>query len=1047
MAANPIWHNSYKNPEVCTDCPHVDETCVLTGRRTVNTPYSLIFLFEAPDESACEHNVTVSSGFGGSPQSMLRALADKCKEKFNFVLNPSVLFAVGAHSRTGLTKGAVDSCQPYVHAKLAEIADKRPDMRHVIVAFGSNACKSLNLRFTKIDKVRGHVKPTRVGQHTFHVIPTLSIRQCLVRPNYFKLVFRDVTESIAALFADKPLLAAEEIGKDYLFPETPQDIGDLVDYVINYTGKASVHPDEWPIALDFETTGLLPWAANARIIAISVSWDEGKAATILLDHKDNPQDPAEIWPHVLRLLDCRKKTIWHNGLFDYLWMWRILGRIYGNLWWDTMLGEHFLNEDAKGYYSLKRVLLEYAPQFAGYEDALWRLVAKDTKKNLSKLVKYTSAPKLLVEHATDLFELEAEYVFITFELFTLKDDLIDENGNPIAEHVELRKSRQKEKSKLRSRIRKIYKDHGFPPPANASVTVQGKKNKNANNGEFERVPIPVMSLYAAIDSDLTRRCCKGQRDRMLVEDVAEDGARVMRDLYVPGIKRLSRMRDEGIRIDRDLLDQWMLEIEEMDAEAVDIIKHSILKSSTVPFNANSTKDIGIILTKVLGIPYDDLPKTDKGAISTKAEVLAHIGKNHPGTKTEEFCYYMALHNTAKTAKGNFLGGIKKLSIHDGRIHPQLKLNGTATGRLSSSEPNFQNLPGGYLCQNEFLHHETGAVIHSCAGWPIKRLLLPSNDYYVLFDMDVSAAEIRVLCGVSKDEALIKAVNDGMDVPSFIASEVFTDELYTKYSSEKEIAALPADADNKAVKQAVYLLVNRLKNKDPHIKFLRTAAKRVLYGTIYGAGAAKIASQIYGVLSSDPLEEKRQVRFAIRVQEKFFKLFKGVQKWISEIKFGIGTAQEVTSIFGRHRRFPLAKSYFRRKLNEAHRIGVNFCVQGPASDLVLSQLFEIEEAIREIGGTLLLTVHDSVVGEILASKIPLLEAFFDHWMVERVAEKFPWLPVAYTYGLDIGVTYKDSIPYEDYMSGELFTGDDAESMQIIADEIRRRVALCESAKSI
>jgi DNA polymerase I-like protein with 3'-5' exonuclease and polymerase domains len=772
---NPVWHNNAKNQKICGDCPKCDAQCILVGRRSRSPKFNLIFLFESPDREAILDTVdtnNVGNALNGNPRNFLELLSKRLKAQLDLVIEPSVIFAVGAYYPKDPASAAIGACSNYVRAKLIDLHDKAESDRSVIVPFGRAACRSLNLKIQKISDARGKPTKVRVANETFHVLPTLSLRQCMARPNYFELVLHDVITAIGLLFEDQPVVSASRFAKEYEFPESPEDIGALVDRIIAYTGKEHVHPDNWPVSVDIETTGFMTWASNARILSLGVSWDKGKAATILLDHKDNPQDTAAVWPHIRRLLESQKPKIYHNAYFDVMWLAFIGGCDIESTWWDTMLGEHFINENIKGFYSLKKVLLNYAPQFAGYEDQMWKLINESKRKDIGSLIHYIPAPQKLVDKEPSLKDLEDSYLHLTLEHFALKSEKIDDVEKKAARTLEL-KEITKKRQKLRQSIRKLYAAHDLPPPDNAKI-VKGEKD-NVNDGLFERVPIDVLVLYNAIDADLTRRCCKGQRQLMLNRRILQDGESVMRELYIPAAKSLSRMRHHGIRIDQHLLEEWMGELDFWCTEAEELIRTDILKSATVTFNPNSPDDIARVLTKTLGVPYSSLPLTPTGKVSTKAELIEHLGKKHKGTKVALFCYYALLYRAAQKARSTYLGGIHRLSIHDGKIHTALNLHGTTTGRLSSSQPNFQNLPKDYLCRTEY-RDEDDNVLHQCPGWPIKRLLVPTDSSYALFDMDVSAAEIRVLCGVARDENLIRAVNDGLDVPSFIAAEGFTQEI-------------------------------------------------------------------------------------------------------------------------------------------------------------------------------------------------------------------------------------------------------------------------------
>jgi DNA polymerase I-like protein with 3'-5' exonuclease and polymerase domains len=146
---------------------------------------------------------------------------------------------------------------------------------------------------------------------------------------------------------------------------------------------------------------------------------------------------------------------------------------------------------------------------------------------------------------------------------------------------------------------------------------------------------------------------------------------------------------------------------------------------------------------------------------------------------------------------------------------------------------------------------------------------------------------------------------------------------------------------------------------------------------------------------------------------FFDRFPTVGGYVETTQKEVRNAGSVRTFFGRYRRFNFAasaKNSWKLRM-AAEREAVNFKIQSTSSDLVLSQLIEVDEHIHEIGGRLLLTVHDSIAGEILRSRVPEMKAFFDHWIVRRIEEQFGWMPVPFKYDLEIGPNYGELAPFE------------------------------------
>ncbi len=883
-----------------------------------------------------------------------------------------------------------------------------PDPINVIVPFGTGACKSLNLSGASIDKMRGKPQSAGFSGVRYTAVPTLSLRHLYVNPNWINQIIIDVKIALKVLFENYTPSSIERLSRQYVLPTTLAEVKDVCGEIVSYTdAKKQPDPDRWPIAVDTETTGLLPHAKNQRILMASVAWDDRLATSITLDHKDVPYDPREAWKHFLRVLSCNKPKILHNMKFDWKWFTYVSKVPVKNIWWDTMLAEHFLNENAKGFYSLKTLALSYALHYAGYETQLNRLLLTANKgKNIGKIVQYDSALKegVLAGHEV-LQDLEEQYVHAYFEWsLSKKKSKEREEANKI-------------KNSLRNKIIRLYKKADMPPPPTASLSVA--TDYSDSEGLFETVPLDILARYAAVDADLTRIICKQQRRILTREGKRKTGPsladanHVMKTLYLPGSYTLGRMEQRGIRVDQKGIDQYEKEILECRDEYKRRLE-DLLCVEADTFNFRSPNDLGKIFIEVLGLDYDSLLKTESGQISTKAEALKSLQEKNAGNQVGDFCHNLLVFRSANMAVGTFLKNLRRLSSLDGRIHCGFHLNGTATGRLSSSKPNMQNQPP-FMCRETYKGSD-GKILDELEGWSIKRLFVPSNDKYVIFDVDVSAAEIRVLTAYIGEDPLTDAVKAGLDVPSFITSRVFGKKIWKEYMLNQPLTGSgPNDVYDE---EKVYAWIEEHREGNADITLLRVACKRVLYGTLYGAGPFTIAEQIYGGLSGDEDERDRQIQFASDVQQMFFEMSPGTKRYVQKTGHEAITQGHVKSMFRRYRRFPMASTDDRKMMGKAKRESTNFKIQSAASDLVLSQLIEIEEQIELIGGRVMLTVHDSIVGEIRKDSIMELPAFFDKWIVARVKEKFPWLPVEYKYGLAVGINYKDLVAMDKILSGDL-----------------------------
>jgi DNA polymerase-1 len=284
-----------------------------------------------------------------------------------------------------------------------------------------------------------------------------------------------------------------------------------------------------------------------------------------------------------------------------------------------------------------------------------------------------------------------------------------------------------------------------------------------------------------------------------------------------------------------------------------------------------------------------------------------------------------------------------------------------------------------------------------AGYNLKRLFIPDSDKYVFVNMDWKGAEVRVFTAYARDPALIKALNDGLDMHSFFAATVFK-RPYEDYANRD--TPLP-HMDEEYVK-----LLNRE----------RTQIKRVVFGILYGAGPKKIAEQI-GVSAEE----------GQKLIDMLFDMFPAIRDYIDEVKFLVARDGYVDTIFGRRRRFPLQATS--RHRGRAERQACNFKIQSTSSDIVIAQLIEMHEVINSertwpewgihkplhtYGVRLLLTVHDSIGFQWPKELIHALEPWVRYYCTQRVREKFTWLPVPFACDIEVGPNYGDIVPVAQYI---------------------------------
>ena len=358
----------------------------------------------------------------------------------------------------------------------------------------------------------------------------------------------------------------------------------------------------------------------------------------------------------------------------------------------------------------------------------------------------------------------------------------------------------------------------------------------------------------------------------------------------PLTRVLAGMEAEGIRVDREQLGVLGGRMEEEIARLTEEI-HALAGKS---FNINSPQQLGKVLFEDLNLPAAG--KGGKKAISTAADKLEELAGQHPiAGKVLEYRQLAKL-------KGTYVDALPALMDRDsGRIHTTFNQTGAATGRLSSSNPNLQNIP---------IRTELGREIRAAfvprvvAGQPWKLVVA-----------DYSQIELRLLAHMSRDPVLVEAFRNGEDIHTRTAAEVF---------------GVPP------------LLVTSAQRRD---------AKAVNFGIVYGQTAFGLAAGL-GI-------ERKEADLYIRA---YFERYAGVRRFIETTIAEVRRTGVSVNLYGRRRPIPDIKSGNPNARGFAERTAVNTPLQGTAADLIKLAMIRIAEKLRGMRARMLLQVHDELVFE-------------------------------------------------------------------------------------
>ncbi len=373
-----------------------------------------------------------------------------------------------------------------------------------------------------------------------------------------------------------------------------------------------------------------------------------------------------------------------------------------------------------------------------------------------------------------------------------------------------------------------------------------------------------------------------------VEDIAKNG---MTDLYyqieLPLLSVLADMQIYGFKADSKNLEEFGKMLE----ERINELTSAIYNRAGCEFNINSPKQLGEILFEKMGLP---VVKKTKTGYSTGAEILEKlIDKDEIIPMILEYRQITKLHST-------YVEGLIKVIEDDGRIHSSFNQTVTTTGRISSTEPNLQNIP-----------------IKTELGREIRKAFVAKSDEYTLLDADYSQIELRVLAHIANDQVMIEAFNEGMDIHTKTASEVF--------------GVFPAFVTNQ----------------------MRSRAKAVNFGIVYGIGAFSLAQD----LKITNKEAKSYI-------ENYLDTYTGVKEYMAKTVEDATEKGYVTTLMGRRRYIPELQGSNKMLKAFGERVAMNAPIQGTAADIIKIAMVKVHKRLKDGGykSRLILQVHDELIIE-------------------------------------------------------------------------------------
>jgi DNA polymerase-1 len=440
----------------------------------------------------------------------------------------------------------------------------------------------------------------------------------------------------------------------------------------------------------------------------------------------------------------------------------------------------------------------------------------------------------------------------------------------------------------------------------------GKKGKN--QGSMADVPLEMIAEYAAEDTDVTFQLKK----KLEVELTARGLDDVFSNIEMPLVRVLMEMEHEGVRIDVDFLNHYS---KELNDQAV-AIQQRIFELAGLQFNIASPSQVGNILFDHLKL-VDKPKKTKTGQYQTDEETLQSLKGKH------EIIDHILSFRALQKLKSTYVDALPAIvKVQSGKVHTSFNQAVAATGRLSSQNPNLQNIP-----------------IRTDLGREIRKAFIPSDTDHVLLSADYSQIELRIIAHISKDPAMIEAFRSGIDIHTATASKVW---------------GVPIDEVDKD---------------------MRRKAKTVNFGIIYGISAFGLSQRVQ--ISRGEAKE---------IIDNYFIQFPGIKAYMEGTVNSARELGYVETITGRRRNLRDINSRNATVRGFAERNAINAPIQGSAADMIKIAMIKIQDWLRSSGlkTKMILQVHDELLFDVPKNEVEIVSSEVKKWMESAIPLDVPVL---------------------------------------------------------
>ena len=448
------------------------------------------------------------------------------------------------------------------------------------------------------------------------------------------------------------------------------------------------------------------------------------------------------------------------------------------------------------------------------------------------------------------------------------------------------------------------------------VPIEELIGKGKDQITMDLVPLDKISYYAAEDADIVFQLAE-----IFAPKLEENGQlNFFADIEMPLIDVLMKMENEGVYVDEDLLNEMSLNI----GKRLDLLVKEIYNIAEEEFNINSTQQLAKIL-------FDDLKLTQIKKRSTAENVLKELVNEH------ELPELILSYRKLNKLKNTYIDALpESINNNTKRIHSTFNQTIAATGRLSSTGPNFQNIP-----------------IRTVDGREIRKSFIAQQKNWGIFSADYSQIELRIMAHLSEDKELCKAFKDNLDIHDRTASLIYN---------------VPLD------------------DVQPE---MRRTAKVINFGIMYGAGPFRISQEL-GISR----------KAAQEIIKQYFIQYSGIQNYIDDTLSKARSDNYVETILGRRRYVWDVNSDNALKKQAAERVAINMPIQGSAAELIKIAMIDIQKNIEndKLNSKMILQIHDELLFEYPFDEKEHLISMVKKSMENAMSLKVPII-VDYGFGKD------------------------------------------------